>query len=445
MALNYLFIMTCIFTFSHSLKIDFIKDGIKYTQATCKHYCHGHEDNSPYKDLIHPFHIAPMTRLEMREFLKQINPSLSYAIIDLYINKLIEDGFDKLIAEGSKDNSKDLDIDKLIDDNKNNSTNNGSSTNNSNGGSSSSSSNNQTGGSTANNQTGGSSSSSSNNSTGGSSTNNQTGGSSSSNSNNSTGGSTTNNQTGGSSTNNQPKKEITNKAGLDKALVLKDNIELQNLVSNTPNEKKELYGIFEAVEPLENNFYTSEFVSKVIIPDETTNAPIEIISNPTQNEFNQERDASGWIFSGKMGTSVKSSGVVKCSNGFIDIYVLVPQNVSILTTDIVVPLLGELLDFWNMSEINCYTNTVSIPMVVVAEENEVIEESNYPRLCFYGRVTNNSEGVKVLIRSNFFELAANNTIACSYTTLFSILTNRFKLQNYNYEGMNSCYCGVLGK
>ncbi len=71
---------------AYSLKIDLIKDGIKYTQATCIHYCHGNEVNASYKDLIHPFHLAPMTKSEMREFLKKYNPNLSNAIIDLYIH-----------------------------------------------------------------------------------------------------------------------------------------------------------------------------------------------------------------------------------------------------------------------------------------------------------------------------------------------------------------------
>ena len=158
------------------------------------------------------------------------------------------------------------------------------------------------------------------------------------------------------------------------------------------------------------------------------------------------REINNWEYKGKIGVEIVSQGVVKCGYENNYFYYLIPMNIKINTNYLKPRILLRDLKKWNSNEISCFTNTLTIPMAIVASESEIIEESNQNRLCFYGRKTTDSDDNQLIIKSNLFELQKNQILPCFFDAFKKnlVLPLVFQLQHINYIGMNSCFCGILG-
>lgn len=199
-------------------------------------------------------------------------------------------------------------------------------------------------------------------------------------------------------------------------------------------------------------------------------SPSEDLQNENSNDneqqdYNDDRNDRTWIYKGPLGVEFVSEGVVRCGNSFINLYLPVPKGINYNTNNFVVTLSGDKLDLWNSEDISCYSNTLVVPLIEVASENEVIEESAKDRLCFYGRIVQfvHSDGrvVNYIIKTLYYDLKGELTMGCDAITWNNLFTLRFIYENANYidgphptdatitivsenNGFNGCYCGILG-
>ncbi len=194
--------------------------------------------------------------------------------------------------------------------------------------------------------------------------------------------------------------------------------------------------------PPSNN--SSSSASETSSPNTSSNS-IEAI-NQLQETFNSDRDGRGWLYQGPLGVTFTSEGIIRCGNSLIALYFIVSPGTVYNTTNFPVDLTGDALALWvsNSDSIQCYSNYVTVPFSIVAEENEVIEESNKNRICFYGRVINSNENA-ILIRTRYYELVQGNTMGCDGDTWAPLMNDTFKLLDNSNPGMNHCYCGVEGQ
>ena len=475
-----IFVIVCLFiNYANSIKIK-ESPPVKYTQATCKHY---HKECADFKDIIHPEHSVSMTREQLLAWLINANPNVIEEQLIKFIDHLVEQGSVLILPEdyvkpklstSGDENGFDIDIitkvrltEEVATQNKNIP----SQPNDSEKESSSNSSNTKEQENTSTNSNQSNENESINNpekdidnSNSGSAKPTSTSNSDSnkpktdskSNDQSSTNNTTSDNSNANSGSNTSNTESTSDKAKSDIPT------EIKKMISKIPVSSLENNNVdLSNIEPAQNEFYdynyihlatqstssdsssTTSTTTSTTTPSSTTEI-IKESNDVQQQDFNQDRDERGWLYQGKLGVTFDSEGVVRCGNESISIYLLVPKNLSYDTKTFIVPLTGDQLSVWNSSQINCYSNTIDIPLIEVASENEVIEESTKNRLCCLGRNIELEDGTKQLIRTRYFELKKSKTMSCDATTWDPLYTNRFKIQDLSNPGMNSCYCGVLG-
>ncbi len=203
--------------------------------------------------------------------------------------------------------------------------------------------------------------------------------------------------------------------------------------------------LFDNFEPQEQSFYTPYFDK---ISDQTVLNSLPFMDksedetiDTSSAEINGPADSNGWEEKGPYGIKITSSGVIKCSMGFLSQYILVPSGVVYDTSKMNVSFLGDLLGLWNSTPKTCYTSAFATPVPKVAGDSVIIPTSSKAQLCFYGRITKNKQGLTFFIRGNYFEVDANTlNLKCDRLNLSGSLTNRFNLQDKIYDGENNNYC-----
>ena len=244
-----------------------------------------------------------------------------------------------------------------------------------------------------------------------------------------------------------------------------------------PIKNEELYSFkdidVKSFEPLQEKFYDENYdlIDKEFKPIKVIrDRPIPELKSydPEAEDFNLDREEKGWKYQGPLGTKFISEGIVRCGHNGMYLYALVPSGFNYDSSKFVVTLSEEKLSLWKSKPAFCYSNTISIPLTEVAQENSLIQESSRDRVCFYGRVVSISEKSKdgvvtssTKIQTLFYQLDKTLSMKCDNTAWLELMTNRFKYDDSFFldgihkeeasksisssnNGMNSCYCGVVG-
>lgn len=248
-----------------------------------------------------------------------------------------------------------------------------------------------------------------------------------------------------------------------------------------PIENKEAYSYkdikIESLEPIQHEYYDIDYnlldksLEKKVLEEKNSEEDIQTNTyDPEYEVFNKDRDDRGWIYQGPLGVKFISEGIVRCGHSAIYLYVLVPKGVEYDTKKFVATISDELLNLWNSKPVLCYSNTVVLPLIEVAQENSMIDDSHKDRICYYGRkiIITDKEGNEtdkavdsMKIKSLYYQLDKSLTMNCDNNAWMKLMTNRFKfndtyytdgehkdekdkiISSFNY-GMNSCYCGIIG-
>lgn len=466
-----IFVIVCLFmNYANSIKVK--ESPVKYTQATCKYY---HKECADFKDIIHPEHSVSMTRDELLSWLINANPNVLEEQLIKFIDHLIKQGSVLILPDnvakpklGKNGDENGVDIDiitkfrltELVTNQNNNSPNQTDTEIKENENTSDSIKKEEEKNSNPSVEN-----KNNNSSDNGTVTSNIASVEKTTTSNSdiekANSGSTDKNTNAGSDKTNTNSESSNTQSGSNAS---SNNVkatsdiptEIKNLINKIPVSSLNKNNVnLSNIEPAQNEYYDSNYIPIVIQSSSnsssntstTSSTPTETIEDSNdvqQQDFNQDRDARGWLYQGSLGAVFISEGVVRCGNDNISIYLLVPKNLSYDSAKFIVPLKGDLLLFWNSSQINCYSNTIDIPLIEVASENEVIEESSKNRLCCLGRIVKLDDGTEEFIRTRYYELSEKKTMGCDATTWAPLYTNRFKIQDLSNPGMNSCYCGVLG-
>jgi len=493
-------ILLSLFVFTvHTIKLRGDKP-IKYTQANCELYT---EDNTvPIEEIVHPQFSADKTREDLLHWLINANPNVDKSELNEFIDKLVEDGTTKLLPDNTHfvpistpdDLPGDLlDIDSILaKDKKTNSENKPPADNNSSNSSSSSStlppSNPDNSSSStvppsnsasvtsstvppSNSASVTSSTVPSSNSASNTST---TAPPSNSASDTSTTAPPSNNSSTNSSSapsNSVPSQEkpaiiaalpqilkdaynnatnefiTSNKINPANILPLPNDNPLKPKAENntTPNITPSSSSNTSSATPTNPSSSSSNSSPS---SDNTSNPEVIVNKDKAQDDFNLNRNDGDWKLEGPIGVTITSEGIIRCGNSLIVLYLIVSPGTVYNTANFPIDLSGDALLLWKTSTetINCFSNLVSVPFSIVADENEVIEESNKNRICFYGREVKSNEDL-VLIRTRYYELNRGNTMGCDDKTWAPLMSDSFKILDNDKTlfAMNHCYCGVEGR